>query len=295
MRDVSSRAAPEAPWSVGWCCSYCAAPLEPRDHGLVCPIEDRWFATDRGVHRLLPQERREELLPALELDVRVQRDEGAADPGLRVRRARDLDEGLRLAAPSLPAPAWRVLDVGAGSGWASLTLMERGHSAVAVDVSLDPKQGLPAASDAPLPRAEAEMEALPLEPALFDLVVCVASLHYAPRPRRALIELRRVTRRGGLLLALGSPVFRRREDGEAAVARLMRELSRRYGFPVAREVLPGYLVLGELPDLFRDSGWLLEVHGWPRPAAECVDDLLQRARGRRPGARGPILLARRDG
>ena len=295
LSGVSSRLAPESPWGVGWCCSYCSAPLEMREHGLVCPMEDRWFATDRGVHRLLPQERRQELLPGLELDLRVRRDERMADSRLLSDPARGLDEGLRLASAWLRAPSWRVLDVGAGSCWASLRLMEQGHAAVAVDVNLDLEQGLLAASEAALPRAEAEMEALPLEPGLFDLVLCIASLHYAPRLGRALIELRRVTRRGGLLLVLGSPVFRRREDGEAAVARRMRELSRRYGFPVAREVLPGYLVLGELSDVFRNGGWQLEVHGWPRRGSEWVEDGLRRARGRRPEARGPILLARRDG
>jgi SAM-dependent methyltransferase len=139
------------------------------------------------------------------------------------------------------------------------------------------------------------MDALPLEPGLFDVALCVDSLHYAPRLRRALIELRRVTRRGGLLLGLGSPVFRRREDGEAAVARRMRELSRRYAFAVAREVLPGYLVLDELPELFRSSGWQLEVHGWPGRVAEWLADGLRRASGRRAEARRPILIARRDG
>ena len=59
------------------------------------------------------------------------------------------------------------------------------------------------------------MEALPLEPRRFDLVIAPGSLHQASRLSRALVELRRVTRRGGVLLALDSPVFRRREDGEA--------------------------------------------------------------------------------
>jgi len=278
-----------APWP-GWCCSYCAAPLEPLGHGVLCPAEDRWFATDRGVHRLLPQERRQELLPGLELDLRARRD-AAPDPG----HAGLVESGLRLAAEALPPGAWRILDVGAGSCWASLRLAARGHAVAAVDVSLDPQHGLLAAAGTELPRAEAEMEALPLEPGLFDLVLCAGSLHYASRPGRALIELRRVTRRGGALLVVGSPVFRRREDGEAGVARRMRELSRRYGFTVAREVLPGYLVLDELPELFHSSGWQLETSGWPRRASEAFQDALLRLRGRRPAARRPILLARRDG
>src|SRR5262249_61892265 len=60
----------------GWCCSYCAGPLSAREHGLVCAREERWFATQDGVHRLLTQERRRELQPALEAYQRVRRDEG---------------------------------------------------------------------------------------------------------------------------------------------------------------------------------------------------------------------------
>lgn len=292
MKQVSSRESPQA-WRAGWCCPYCAAPLEYVAHGLLCPMEDRWFATDRGVHRLLPHERREEMLAALELDARARREDRA--PGGDEERSRSLDEALRLAAAWLPAGSWRVLDVGAGSCWASVELLERGHSAVAVDLSLDPGDGLMAVSGAGVARAEAEMEALPLEPGLFDLVLCVGSLEYPSRLGRALIELRRVTRRGGVLLGLGSPVFRRREDGEAAVARRMRELSRRYRFSVAREVMPGYLVKDELPALFRDSGWQLQIHGWPRRGVEWAENSLRRLSGRRPGPRRPILLARRDG
>jgi SAM-dependent methyltransferase len=293
VKGLSSRESPEIPWRVGWCCSYCSAPLELVDHGLVCPAEDRWFATDRGVHRLLPQERRQELLPALELDLRARRD--ARDPDRERAAARRLDEALRLATVALGAGPWRVLDAGAGSCWASLHLAGEGHSAVAVDATLDAELGLFAAAATALPRAEAEMEALPLEPGLFDLVLAVGSLHYASRLSRALVELRRVTRKGGLLLAFGSPVFRRREDGEAAVARRMRDLSRRYGFAVTREVVPGTLVLDELPELFRTGGWRLEVHGWPGRAAERLADAARFLRGRRPDSREPILVARREG
>ena len=45
---------------LGWCCPYCAGPLEERAHGLACPAEERWFATDAGIHRLLTEDRRRE-------------------------------------------------------------------------------------------------------------------------------------------------------------------------------------------------------------------------------------------
>jgi SAM-dependent methyltransferase len=293
MKDLALRSVVDAGWSTVWRCSYCAAPLESHEHGLVCSAEGRWFATDRGVHRLLPQDRREELLLGSELQSRALRDEPRQATS-REHAEAELAQALNLARSSLPSSAWRVLDVGAGSCWASARLAREGHAVLAIDVSMDTEQGLPAASAATLARAEAEMDALPLDPGLFDLVLCIASLHYAPRLARALSELRRVTRRGGLLLGLGSPLFRRREDGEATVAGQMRRLSKRYGFAVERELVPGYLVLGEAAEAFRDTGWKLEVVGWPRRAAEWFEDASLRLVGRRPAARLPLLLARRD-
>lgn len=298
---------------MGWCCSYCSAPLEARAHGLYCAAEGRWFATDRGVHRLLTEERRREILPFLELYQRVRRDEGwKAARGLpdtlpgqphaaiwRQRAAR-FRRGLELAAAALGRGPWRVLEVGAGCCWASARLVEKGHQVVAVDVNLDAEDGLPAADKlladpSRLLRAEAEMEALPLEPGLFDMVLAEDALHYAQRLTRTLIELRRVTRRGGVLLALDSPVYRRRQDGEAMVADRMQEHGERYGLSIPRESQSGYLVLGELPGEFRSAGWKIEVHGWPGYLRERLRDALEIARFGRRTARFPVLLGRRDG
>jgi SAM-dependent methyltransferase len=301
-----------APSWLGWCCPYCAAPLSERAHGLYCYAEERWFATERGVHRLLSEERRREIRPFLELYQRVRRDEGwRAEPGLPdvvpehphaavwTERARRFRRGVSLAAQVLGAGPWRVLEVGAGCAWASVRLAERGHQTVAVDVNLDPDDGLPAAErlspDQPFPRAEAEMDALPLAPALFDLVLAAGSLHYPPKLMGTLVELRRVTRRGGVLLVLDSPVYRRRPDGEAMVASRMQEHARRYRVAVPRETQSGYLVLGELHDLFKSAGWRLDLRGWPDPLREHARDVVELLRWRRRTARFPILLARRDG
>jgi hypothetical protein len=104
-----------------------------------------------------------------------------------------------------------------------------------------------------------------------------------------------VTRREGMLVVLDSPVYRRREDGEAVVAERMRAQARRYGVPMDRDRQPGYLVAGELPGLFGSAGWSREVHGWPGRAGEWGRDLLDVLRHGRRTARFPILLARRDG
>src|SRR5258706_15395746 len=140
----------------GWCCSYCAAPLQEDAHGMICAREGRWFATQQGVHRLLTQERRRELQPALEVYQRVRRDEGwRAERGLPDvpadhphaaiwrRRARHFARARSLARERLGRGPWRVLDVGAGCGWASPRPLAHGPRGAAVDVS-------PHAQDGPL-------------------------------------------------------------------------------------------------------------------------------------------------
>lgn len=284
------------PWP-GWCCSYCAAPLQGDTHGLLCAREGRWFATHQGVHRLLTQERRRELQPALEAYQRVRRDEGwRAERGLPDvppghphaaiwrRRARHFARARSLAHERLGRGPWRVLDVGAGCGWASTRFLEAGHRVAAVDVNLDEEDGLLAANGlvddpAGLPRAEADMEALPLEPASMDLVLAAGVLHHAARPARTLVEIRRVTRREGLVVVLDSPVYRSAVDGETMVAERADEQARRYGF-AAPAFGQGYLLRSELEALFEGAGWRLEVHGWPGRARD-------RARPRRDRALGP--------
>jgi len=298
---------------VGWCCSYCAAPLEAHGHGLLCRAEGRWFATQDGVHRLLTEDRRRELLPAVEMYQRVRRDEGwRAEPGLpdvapghpharswRSRAAR-FRQARALAAARLGPGPWRVLDAGAGCCWTALGLLDDGHRVAAVDVNVDAEDGLRGAERvspraAAIDRAEAEMEALPVEPASFDLVLAAASLHHVSHLTRTLVELRRVTRRGGVFVAFDSPVFRRRQDGEATVAERMRAQARRYSVPLDRDGQPGYLVGDELPSVFRTAGWSLEVHDGPGRARQWARELREVVRHGRRAARFPILVARRDG
>ena len=101
---------------VGWCCSYCAAPLEVRAHGLFCRAEGRFFATLEGVHRLLPEDRRREVQPLVELQQRARRDGADSHPSVGRRRARMLRQGLALGAKHIGRGPWNVLEVGGGWG-----------------------------------------------------------------------------------------------------------------------------------------------------------------------------------
>jgi SAM-dependent methyltransferase len=279
----------------------------------VCEDEGRFFASSGGVYRLLEETRRSQLRPFLEMEHRLRRDSGfEAAPGLPDvpsahpmatlwrGRSKRLQEGLRIAAHALGEGPLRVLEVGAGCAWASAVLSAAGHRVTAVDASLDPDDGLLAAErvlspGTTLERAEADMEALPLEPGLFDLVLAVDALHYARGIQGTLVELRRVTRRGGALLVLESPVYARREDGEADVARRMRRLRRRYRLDLPREGQPGYLVRSELPVLFGQAGYRLEAGGLAFGFLARLVDLAAVLLGRGGLPARPVLFARRDG
>ncbi len=291
MRDeqLEPSPAPSEQW-VGWCCSCCGAPLVPRGRGLLCRVEQRWFATRDGVHLLLPEERRQTIHAFREIRRRVPR-----VPARSLReeeeRSRCLAEGLALAGDALGPGPWDTLVVGGEPG---RQLIEGGHRLAVVDSGLEPGGGLAPAPE-PFPRAEAELDALPLEPGRFDLVWAAGSLHCGRSLSRSLVELRRVTRRGGALVAFDSPVFRKRADGEAQVSRAMKEERALVGMAVPREARPGYLVRDELPEQFQGAGWSLRLLGWPRAVRELGEDVLRRLRGKGPDGRYPVLFATRDG
>jgi SAM-dependent methyltransferase len=258
---------------------------------LVCGVEGRWFATDQGVHRLLTEERRRELRATVEIQARAFRDDAAGVPSDPAR----LRQALALAREKLPRRPLTVLEVGARTCEASLLALADGDSVAAVGLDVD--DGLRQAVPPPrgfLVRAEGAMDCIPLEAGLADLVIAQGALHYALRPVRALVEIRRVTRRGGWLLVIDTPVFADRAQGEAWVAERMRVRSARYRFPVPREMEAGYLVAGELRETFRASGWILEVHGWPTRLARWLGDARARLVLGRAEPRTPVLLARRD-
>ena len=179
--DLQESPSPASEEWVGWCCSYCGAPLTPRGSGLFCRAEERWFATRDGVHLLLPEERRRVLGAFRDMRERAER-----ALGRDMREVMSSDHCFREVLGRMEAGIGR----GGRYGPAS-TKARTGWSRPACVVAVvDPRDGN---AETPtllgLPRAEAELDALPLEPGRFDLVVAAASLHSSPSLPRALVEL----------------------------------------------------------------------------------------------------------
>jgi SAM-dependent methyltransferase len=104
----------------------------------------------------------------------------------------------------------RSLEVGAGTGYFSLNMLQAGvvADAVCTDISpgmLDALEANARRLDLDVTTVACDAEALPFEDESFDLVFGHAVLHHLPNLDRAFGEFRRVLRPGGRLFFAGEP------------------------------------------------------------------------------------------
>jgi len=110
-----------------------------------------------------------------------------------------------------PLPRYgRSLEIGAGTGYFTLNMLQDGvvGEAVATDISpgmLDALQANAQRIGVAVQTVACDAEALPFEDDSFDLVLGHAVLHHIPRLDRAFGEFRRVLRPGGEFLFAGEP------------------------------------------------------------------------------------------
>ena len=100
----------------------------------------------------------------------------------------------------------RALDIGCGTGHHVQWLRARGYEVVGVDGSADMLR-LARENNPGVRFEQCDVESLPLPDGAFDLILCVEVLRYLPSPHRALAEMARVLRPGGLTLATAAPLF----------------------------------------------------------------------------------------
>jgi len=195
-----------------------------------------------------------------------------------------------------------LLDLGAGTGWMSYRLTLRGHRPVAVDILIDPHDGLGAARhyfdvlnqdfNSPahaFPVIDAEFDHLPFPNARFDAAIYNASLHYSPDYVRTLREARRCVRPGGRIIVLDSPVYETREHGEMMRRERREQFLAQYGTASDHIGSLEYLDVATVSALAREVGIEWRIHKPWYGVAWHMRPLKARMKRSRPPSRFWIL------
>jgi ubiquinone/menaquinone biosynthesis C-methylase UbiE len=127
-----------------------------------------------------------------------------------VGQAQVLGKLRKLVGSELDRGYDRSLEIGAGTGYFSLNLIQAGvvRQATCTDISPGMIRTLSANADRlglAVRTARADAESLPFPEASFDLVLGHAVLHHLPDLRRAFAEFHRVLRPGGRIAFAGEP------------------------------------------------------------------------------------------
>ncbi|HZC80028.1 MAG TPA: class I SAM-dependent methyltransferase, partial [Ktedonobacterales bacterium] len=254
-------------------CPACGRALdEVAADELRCDAEGVTYRRQEGVWRLLAPAREEALARFISEYETVRRGEGRGATDAAYYRALPFSDlsGKFSADWAIRAASFRALlarvvapledglerapvtlDLGAGCGWLSYRLAQRGHTVLAVDLQTNATDGLGAHQhyDASFVPVQAEFDRLPLAAGVADLVVFNAALHYATDYVTTLTEALRVLRHGGIIAILDSPVYSHSGSGQRMVREREADFSRRFGFPSNAIPSEQYLTGARLRDL----------------------------------------------
>jgi ubiquinone/menaquinone biosynthesis C-methylase UbiE len=145
---------------------------------------------------------------------------------------------LDLAAPAGPEV---VADVGCGNGLYLAELARRGHAGHVLGIDMSTgmlRAARQRAADAGWPGLAllaADATALPLRDRAADLTLAMHMLYHVPEPRRAIAELRRVTRPGGRVVVglNGSDHLREMRD---VIAAALASIGHGLGAPIRERI-----------------------------------------------------------
>jgi SAM-dependent methyltransferase len=174
----------------------------------------------------------------------------------------------------------RILDVGAGNGWLARRLA-RSYRVTALDVDAA-ATGLGGLKDPRVGALCGDFEALPLRSGSFDVAVAAAVLHYALDLGRALAELARVLRPGGVLVVADSPFY----ESAGALEQAWQRTQVHYQRAGAGHLAGRYR--GLTRDALDGAGLFRFVTLSPGPGT--LRSAFARLRGREGGARMPVLF-----
>lgn len=297
-------------------CPNCHARLEAQAADLlVCPNDGREYLCEEGIWRCLLPERAQYYARFLQEyeTVRLAEGRGSRDPqyyralpfeDLSGRsgkdwhiRARSFTTFVKQVLSPLEheqGAAMKILDLGAGNGWLSNRLAQRGHCLAAIDLRTGELDGLGALRyyNSAILAVQAEFDRLPFMDDEFDLAIFNASLHYTSDYATTLEEALRVLVPSGRLAIIDSPLYHQAKSGQAMVSERQGRFKRLYGFPSNALPSQDFLTPAQLEKLSHDLGlswqtiWPFFGLGW------LLRPWRARLRGQREPASFPVLVGR---
>lgn len=292
-----------------WACPSCRQPLTAQNNLLlVCPAEGLTFPCVDGVwHCLLPHAsvRYAQFIQEYET-IRLAEGRHSPDPAYyRALPWQDLSARMT-AGWATRAQTFTMLlkwlttqpqlktgcDLGAGNGWLSYQLSQRGYQMTAVDLTINRYDGLGAHHfyDTHFCPIQAEFDQLPLTDQQFDLVLFNASFHYATHYEKTILATRRLLKPNGFMVVMDTPVYRQKSSGEQMVAERQQQFLAQFGFASNSLPCENFLTVHRVSQLDQM---------WPRPAVwQWPISALRRwvrqgkvwLSGRREAAQFPLLI-----
>ncbi len=252
-------------------CPICRGNVRAKGENAFCENREHTFQRVDDIWRFLPRRRAERYANFLEQYHALRRDDGWGSSCADYYRAlphvprNDLQRHIwrireknfrRLLEFIGNDKSLRILDIGAGNGWLSNQLTQRGHMVAALDISDDERDGLGARENY-LTQPECyqgEFDNMPFCAAQFDLAIFNASLHYSSALTTTLDEAKRVIDRRGKIAVMDSPFY----SDDASGKRFVYEQHSRWGSHNLG--MAGFLTMARLADAASAAG--LQVSVW---------------------------------
>ncbi len=226
-------------------CPRCKTKLNILSDEARCPQDGLLFRCVDGIWRFLLPERESHYARFIADYESIRRFEKRGSPDVNYYRAlpfKDLSRNFTAdwkiravsykSLKSLLSTPQNILDMGTGNGWLSNRLSALGHHLFAVDLLINPEDGLGAwknyeNSFTPI---QAEFICLPIPDQTVSTVIYNASFHYSENYEQTLTEALRVLSPGGQIIVMDSPVYHSAESGAQMVTERKTNFLLRYGF-----------------------------------------------------------------